>query len=404
MARSETVQQRDSRIVAQEDTNLFGGGFTPFRDLWNAVAGDLGITTKRMRNDALARAAEEEAIWRDSTDAIKGELGRQRTAAVTDNDRAQLRVLETHLDLANRMRMSSDPKMHDAGVALLGKVTDQQRTYEEQQEAQRIARETQEASTRREIGETAWTRLNQVADDLRTESAPFLNQKEAWGRIKASMADPSEAGDYALLYSVHKMLDPASTVLASEFQNSQNLAGVPEIIVTARNQLREGERLTPAQRAAFVKMSEEQYRQSSTQQAERNGRYLERARSGGVPDELLESLQIPVFSPGDIPRDFGEADQAAREREAAINAAAADEGGGDSTARQVGDSIREGAKVAGGQALEVLSGMLDLEPEGEGRAPGPDDEPEVPSTERLYRLRNWAHRTFPDPQRRRRNE
>lgn len=378
MPRSETLQQRDARIVATEDTNLFGGSFTPFRDLWNAVAGDLGITTKRMRRDALARTAEEEAIWRDTSSGIKEALARQRTAAVNDNDRAQLSVLETHLDLANRMRMSSDPKMHEAGIALLSKVTDQQRAYEEQQEAQRIARETQQDSIRREIGETAWSRLNQVADDLRTESSAFLNQKEAWGRIKASMADPSEAGDYALLYAVHKMLDPASTVLASEFQNSQNLAGVPEILVTARNQLRDGERLTPERRAAFVKMAEEQYRQSSLQQSERNSRYLARARAGGVPDELLESLQIPVFSPGDSPTDFG-------------------------VKKELGDEL-SGEETPAGVLSDTLSGIGDLYSGArrgvtntiEAVADFGEEGP-VPPTERLYRLRNWVRNTFPDP-------
>lgn len=386
MARSETLPQRNQRIVAQEDTNLFGGSFTPFRDLWNAVAGDLGITTKRMRNDAIARAAEEDAIWQDTSSALKEELGRQRTAAVNDNDRAQLRVIETHLDLANRMRMSSDPKMHEAGINLLAKVTDQQRAYEEQQEAQRIARETQQAATRREIGETAWTRLNQVADDLRTESAPFLNQKEAWGRIKASMADPSEAGDYALLYAVHKMLDPTSTVLASEFQNSQNLAGVPEILVTARNQLRDGERLTPERRAAFVKMAEEQYRQSSEQQSERNSRYLERARAGGVPDELLESLQIPVFSPGDIPTNFG-VDKSLTE---GVTGEETPAGVVADTLAGVGD-LYQGARHGVTAALELLDGAEEHELEAEGIRP-------VPSSERLSGLRNWVHRTFPRPE------
>lgn len=363
--------------MAQEDTNLFGGSFTPFRDLWNAVAGDLGITTKRMRNDALARAEEEEAIWRDTSNALKEELGRQRAAAFDDNDRAQLRVLETHLDLANRMRMSSDPKMHEAGINLLAKVTDQQRTYEEQQEAQRIARETQQAALRREIGETAWTRLNQVADDLRTESAAFLNQKEAWGRIKASMADPSEAGDYALLYAVHKMLDPQSTVLASEFQNSQNLAGVPEILVTARNQLRDGERLTPERRAAFVKMAEEQYRQSSLQQSERNSRYLERARAGGVPDDLLESLQIPVFSPGDIPTNFGEVKElGGPSGEMTPGGVVAD------TLTGIGD-LYQGARDFVSSGFDVLDGF--------------DTEGPVPDSEPLSGLRNWVRATFPNP-------
>lgn len=40
--------------------NLFGGDFTPFRDLWQTAAGEAGITTKLMRKNALeAEAAQE---------------------------------------------------------------------------------------------------------------------------------------------------------------------------------------------------------------------------------------------------------------------------------------------------------------------------------------------------------
>jgi hypothetical protein len=271
--------------------------------------------------------------------------------------------MQTQLDMANRMRQSSNPKLQEAGIAMIGKITDQQRAYEEQQETQRIARETQEATARREMGDTAWSRLQSVSDDLRTESAPFLGQKEAWGRIKASMADPSEAGDYALLYSVHKMLDPQSTVLASEFQNSQNLAGVPEIIVTARNQLREGQRLTPERRAAFVKMGETQYRQSSEQQAERNQRYLGRARAGGVPEQYLDTLQIPVFSPGEIPTDFGAVEPLPPPLPGTPEARYIPP----TLGRNIGESIREGSKETLGGIRDFVGGLIGTERETERR-------------------------------------
>lgn len=377
MAR-EDAAARNRRVVAQEDTNLFGGSFTPFRDLWNSVAGDLGITTKRMRSQALAQAAEEESIWRDTSSALTTELNRARESSSTPEDLAQLRTLETQLDVAGRMRQSSNPKLMEAGINLLGKVTDEQRAFAERQETQRVAREASEAAVRREIGDTAWSRLNEVADDLRTESTAFLGQKEAWGRIKASMADPSEAGDYALLYAVHKMLDPQSTVLATEFQNAQNLAGVPELIVTARNQLREGQRLSPEQRRAFTQMAEQQYRQSSEQQAERNGRYLERARAGGVPEQYLNSLQIPVFSPGEMPSDFG-----SEQPEGELTGDVTPAGVVSDTLTGIGD-MYQGARRGVANALEFFGG-------------GGGEEGPVPSTERLSGLRNWARRNFPNP-------
>lgn len=353
---------RNDQPAPHEDTNLFGGAFTPFRDIWNSVAADMGITTKRMRENALAQAAEEEAIWRDTDSSLREELARQRGATTNPDDLAQLRTLETQMDMAGRMRSSSNPKLMEAGVQLVGKIADEQRAFNDRQETQRIAEETRLASIEREVGQEAFTRMQGIADDLRNESGSFLKQREQWGTVNAALSlPPSAASDMALIFSFMKVLDPQSVVREGEFATAANAGGVPDIMMTAYNNLlRDGQRLTADQRKSFYDQARQMYLTGAEAQRERNGRYLERARASDVPEKYHDSLTIPVEL-ATPPVDFGpdgSARPAAPVRSDDPRMGNTYEDLADSTSRQIGDSVREGAKTAGGRAAEFFRGLV----------------------------------------------
>lgn len=84
---------------------------------------------------------------------------------------------------------------------------------------------------------------------------PFNVVQDAAGRILSTAKDPSAAGDLSLIFSYMKMLDPGSTVREGEFATAQNAAGVPVQIQNLWNKLKSGERLSPAQRADFLKQA-----------------------------------------------------------------------------------------------------------------------------------------------------
>lgn len=390
MAARRTAARDDADIIGQQDTNLFGGSFTPFRDLWNTVAGDLGITTKRMRNDALARAADEEATWRDTSSALTTELERQRALAVSPEDVSQLAALDAQLGIADRLRKSGNPKFKEAGLAMLGKITDEQRAYEERQEVQGIARQAREDTIRKEVGEQGWTRMQGIADDLRQESSSFLKQRDAWGTVNATLAQPpSAASDLSLIFTFMKVLDPDSVVREGEFATAQNAGGVPTLLLTSYNNLlRDGQRLTPEQRKGFYEQARSMYNSASELQRERNGRYLERARAGDVPEKYFDSLTIPVdLAAG--PVDFGP--------DGSAQPPAVQDPQNDSRAQMIGSSIATGVRTAIGNAADLMGsytqGLYGLggpsEPTGGGQG-GPNDD--LPNTEPLYRLRNFGRR------------
>ena len=90
----------------------------------------------------------------------------------------------------------------------------------------------------------------------------------AMNRIEASN-DGTAAGDIALIFNYMKMLDPGSVVRESEYATAANAAGVPERVRNTFNQLRAGERLSPAQRENFTDQARSIYRraQGSFEQA-----------------------------------------------------------------------------------------------------------------------------------------
>lgn len=238
-----------------------------------------------------------------------GELqSRYRSAAAGNaQDLSILDSIDTQGKIAHDKIISSNPKIQEEGRALSGQVFAAQREYATKNEEQSIAKNAQNEAGIRAMGEQSWTRYQATRDDLSKESAPFLVQRQAIGTAKALLQSNSEASDYGLLYSWNKMLDPNSSVREGEFANAQNLAGVPDIIVTALNTLRGGQRLTPEKRADIYKQMADIYKQGVSEQTERNGRFAGQARAFDVPDEAISAMMIPVQSPGNDPTFNGSA-------------------------------------------------------------------------------------------------
>lgn len=113
--------------------------------------------------------------------------------------------------------------------------------------------------------------------DLRGEftklSQDFTKQNAAFGRIQASANDPSAAGDLALIFNYMKLLDPGSTVREGEFANAQNSGGVDQKVRSVYNQVINGQRLGPKQRADFFDRSKRLFSEADGQQKVREKRY-----------------------------------------------------------------------------------------------------------------------------------
>jgi len=99
-------------------------------------------------------------------------------------------------------------------------------------------------------------------------SKPFMEVRDAYGRVLESVKEPSAAGDMALIFNYMKMLDPGSTVREGEFATAAQAQGVPDRIRSAYNRVISGERLSPSARKDFFGRAEMLFgRQKATQDA-----------------------------------------------------------------------------------------------------------------------------------------
>jgi hypothetical protein len=93
----------------------------------------------------------------------------------------------------------------------------------------------------------------------------FSDQSTAYGRVMASVNDPSPAGDLSLIFNFMKVLDPGSTVREGEFATAANSGGVDDRVRALYNNVTEGTRLAPAQRDDFANRATQLYSNAEQQ-------------------------------------------------------------------------------------------------------------------------------------------
>lgn len=84
----------------------------------------------------------------------------------------------------------------------------------------------------------------------------YTTIRNASATIENIAKQPSAASDISLIFSFMKVLDPSSVVRETEFATAQNAAGVPERVTNIYNRLLSGQRLSPEQRADFIKQAQ----------------------------------------------------------------------------------------------------------------------------------------------------
>lgn len=95
----------------------------------------------------------------------------------------------------------------------------------------------------------------QLRDEYVKRTGQFTELRGTFDTIKASAADGSGAGDVALVTGFMKMLDPGSVVRETEFANARDTAGLFGMLTATAKKLKDGQFLTPGQRASFANLA-----------------------------------------------------------------------------------------------------------------------------------------------------
>ncbi|MCK5445656.1 MAG: hypothetical protein KAI73_08535, partial [Rhodospirillaceae bacterium] len=119
---------------------------------------------------------------------------------------------------------------------------------------EKLKREADEALAKAnaKISVEDFDKAQKLRKEFTSASSEFAKIRDSFGRVKASIKDPSASGDLALIFNFMKMLDPGSVVRESEFATAQNAAGVPDRMRAQYNKFLRGERMEEGQRKDFV--------------------------------------------------------------------------------------------------------------------------------------------------------
>lgn len=110
-------------------------------------------------------------------------------------------------------------------------------------------------------------------------------------KVSAAAKDPSPAGDLSLIYAFNKILDYGSAVKEAEFQNAQNAGSMFSKGQAALEQVANGKRLTPDQRADFVAQAKNVAMAGRTLYEKAVKRYQGFASKKGLaPDDVAQDV------------------------------------------------------------------------------------------------------------------
>ncbi len=129
-------------------------------------------------------------------------------------------------------------------------------------------------------------------------TADFAKQNDAYTRIKASAANPSAAGDMALIFNYMKLLDPGSVVRESEFALAAASGALDERVTAAFNKIQSGQKLSAAQRADFVDRSKRLYTEARVNHKRRENEFKRIAKDNGLnPDNVVFDRSVAGDDP-----------------------------------------------------------------------------------------------------------
>ena len=184
------------------------------------------------------------------------------------------------------------------------------RSYEREEWDRRFKAQNEEAARRYYRGPGATDEGLDFGDaaKLRGEfikaTQGFADVTDSYGRIQASVEDPSAAGDLALIFNYMKVLDPGSTVREGEFATAQNSAGVPERMRASYNRVINGERLSDDQRNDFFQRAGKLYNKALQTYQGREREYHGLAERMGfdprqifIQRQVLETTQPQLLAP-----------------------------------------------------------------------------------------------------------
>lgn len=238
------------------------------------------LDKERQRQEALDRRLKEAQI--SQLEGRVGGVAMDERRMALEKQLGLVKTQEEAEELIDRFQRESDPYGYYTGKQK-ERVTTEQKESERQIKAEK-----------------------QLRDEFDKKSSDFTKLRDSYVRVQESAADPSAAGDLAIIFNYMKILDPGSVVRESEFATAQNAAGVPERVRAFYNNVIRGERLSPITRADFVNRAGRLYSGQARTQQRLIDRYSKLAQRKGVdPEDVVTPISITAAAPMKAPTATG---------------------------------------------------------------------------------------------------
>ena len=128
---------------------------------------------------------------------------------------------------------------------------------------------------------------------------PYMEVRDAMGRIEAAGTSPTAAGDAALLTAYMKMLDPTTGVRNEEIRNAENVGGLPQRALGWLEWLKGGAPLKEDVRKDFMDRATKLYAQYQKDYEQNATQYREQAtRQGLDPRNVVQDYRSTIPAGG----------------------------------------------------------------------------------------------------------
>jgi hypothetical protein len=228
-------------------------------------------TASAVANALRAKGLEQEAALVEQTPSMAGEFAKLLTKGSSKTD-----AIKTREQTAQLLGYEPNSKEYKAIIAG-GKPSD--------------------------VGQKEWDQSKSIRGEFVSIPAvkAFSDQSQAFGRVVASVQDPSPAGDLALIFNYMKILDPGSTVREGEAASVQQAGSIPQRIVSLYNQMLKGTKLSEPQRADFVNRAQRLYENAEQNYTKTENFYRGVAdRAGLMPEDVIPDYRYGGSKPPKI--------------------------------------------------------------------------------------------------------
>lgn len=140
------------------------------------------------------------------------------------------------------------------------------------------------------MSNTTFDNVSGLRKEYISATKDFGTVTDAYGRIKATSAAATPAGDLSMIFAYMKMLDPNSVVRESEFALAQNAKPLIDRMGVSWDAVKsawEGTKLQPQVRADFLKQSAALYGQQLQQKNQIDTQYTDLAKSFGFDPKFV---------------------------------------------------------------------------------------------------------------------